>query len=265
MNTNNDAKLMFLGSGGGRVVTSLQNRATGGIILELDGITFHVDPGPGALVNARRFNFEIKEVDVILVSHGHIDHFSDVFAIIDAIRIGKGIGKGILISNEFFISDIRKSSILGKYLKTLERVIPLHVGEEVWIQDVDVIATKTWHQDENGIGFIFRGSKQISYLSDTKYSIDLAKWYSKSDVLIISVLGPYGEKHPYQMSVEDAIKLINNVKPGLAIFTHFGIKMIGNIEFAVKMAQEKTLRKVVAARDGLILNLSEILKGDKSN
>lgn len=265
MNKNNDARLIFLGSGGGRVVAYLQNRATGGIVLELDGTTFHIDPGPGALANARRFNFDVREVNVILVSHQHVDHFGDLFALIDAISGEKRTENGILISNEFFISDIRKSSILQEYLGSLRRVIPLHAGEKVCIKDVTVIATKTWHRDENGIGFIFRGSKQISYLSDTKYSDDLAKWYSKSDVLIINVLGPYREKHPYQMTVEDAIRVINNVRPGLAIFTHFGIRMTGNIELAVKVAREKTSAKVVAAEDGLVLDLNEVLRGDRDD
>ena len=45
--------VIFIGSGGGRMTTASQARATGGLWVVLDGTRVHVDPGPGALVHVR--------------------------------------------------------------------------------------------------------------------------------------------------------------------------------------------------------------------
>ena len=45
-------KITFLGTGGDAFVIGKQIRASGGIILQAEGLQFHIDPGPGALVKA---------------------------------------------------------------------------------------------------------------------------------------------------------------------------------------------------------------------
>ena len=53
-------RLVFLGSGGARIVVAKQVRASGGIYFNLAGTSFLVDPGPGALVRmtASRYNLD---------------------------------------------------------------------------------------------------------------------------------------------------------------------------------------------------------------
>jgi len=43
-------RIIFLGTGGARVVVFKQIRASGGIWFSIDGTEFLLDPGPGALI-----------------------------------------------------------------------------------------------------------------------------------------------------------------------------------------------------------------------
>ncbi len=47
-------QIIFLGTGGDPVVVGKQIRSSGGIVLKLDGLQFHLDPGPGALVKCTK-------------------------------------------------------------------------------------------------------------------------------------------------------------------------------------------------------------------
>ena len=71
-------EIVFLGTGGGRFSVGRQLRASGGIILRISGIQFHVDPGPGALVRAREYNINPRETSVLLASNSMLDHCNDV-------------------------------------------------------------------------------------------------------------------------------------------------------------------------------------------
>ena len=48
-----------MGTAGGKTAVNKQLRASGGIILRIEGIQFHLDPGPGALVKANEYLVEV--------------------------------------------------------------------------------------------------------------------------------------------------------------------------------------------------------------
>ena len=57
------------------------------------------------------------------------------------------------------------------------------------------------------------------------------------------------------LSSDDAIKIINAVKPKLAIIHHLGIKMIeADPMYEAREIQKKTNTQVIAAKDGLTVN-----------
>ena len=66
----------FIGTSGGRFATISQVRGTGGVYIE-DQIRIHLDPGPGALVTMSKMGMDPRLTDVIVVSHGHPDHYGD--------------------------------------------------------------------------------------------------------------------------------------------------------------------------------------------
>src|SRR3990172_1659532 len=97
-------EIIFLGSGGGRIVLANQFVATGGFVIRTKGYQVWIDPGEGALVRAAKNKVKASDTDVIFVTHHHLDHANDVNAIIDAMTIGGERQKGVLIGTETVIN-----------------------------------------------------------------------------------------------------------------------------------------------------------------
>lgn len=121
------------------------------------------------------------------------------------------------------------------------------------INGCSVKGTKTVHGDPEGVGFQidYRGFK-ISYTSDTGYFEDLHKYHEGADILIASVLRPGNKSIRGHLCSRNFIELLKEVKPKLAIMTHFGLKMlsIDPIDEAKRITKETGV-KTLAAFDGM--------------
>jgi ribonuclease BN (tRNA processing enzyme) len=102
-------------------------------------------------------------------------------------------------------------------------------------------------------------SHTISYIADTRYFDGLCSHYRGSELIIINVVrlesgGPFDH-----LSVPDAAELIRGIKPKAAILTHFGMTMwrAKPWEVAARLSEETGVR-VIAARDGMRFNLSNL-------
>ncbi|MBI3413359.1 MAG: MBL fold metallo-hydrolase [Candidatus Aenigmarchaeota archaeon] len=254
------AKLVFLGSGGGRYAMATQSRATGGFRVDMDGVNIHVDPGPGALVRAKEYGVNIRNTDVIMLSHVHLDHSNDCNAVIDAMTEGTKNPKGILVGSVSAVRGYENDSpaVLKMYLKTLENVVVMKAGDSTNLKNITVKATPTRHTDPTCIGFRIEGSKTISYTSDGEYFPELNKYHQKADLLIINMLRPDNDKWPMHMNLENAITLIKETEPKLCVLQHFGMKVIERDpdKQALKAAKETGV-DVIAAADGMKLDLDK--------
>ena len=119
-------QIIFLGTGGARVVVSSQIRASGGMWFTVGETNFIVDPGPGALVRAtakRKPKLDPTTLDGIILSHGHLDHAADANVLIDAMtsRVKK---RGTL----FLPRDALAEGIVLRYAR--ERVGEIVILEE---------------------------------------------------------------------------------------------------------------------------------------
>ena len=252
------AKIVFLGTGGDSIVVGKQLRASGGFILQMDDIQFHIDPGPGALVRARQEDINLRENTALFVSHSHINHCNDVNAVVSAMTHA-GLDKiGVLVGNKTVIEGEGeiKPYVTDFYKNCVEKAIALESGAKIGINNIDIKALPTKHSDINCIGFkFFTPEFTLTYSSDTAYSSDLLEIYKNSDILILNIINPFGIKQSGIMNTNDAIKLLSKLKPSLAIIQHFGIKMLSaNPMTEAREIARKTKVQTIAAKDGLIVN-----------
>ena len=253
-----ESKILFLGTGGDSIVVGKQLRASGGIILQIDDNQFHIDPGPGALIMAKNYGINLRNNTAVFVSHNHINHCNDLNAVIEAMTNGSLDKHGVAICNNTVYNG---TSDYSPYLTDFhkgctEKSISIDAGQRVGINEVEIKATSAIHSDPNTIGFKFITSKfTISYTSDTSYDKTIAHDYKNTDILILNVQYPGDlSKHHYLCS-DDAVKLIQEVKPKLAIIQHFGIKMLNADPLnEARIIQRKTRIQTMAATDGLIVN-----------
>lgn len=252
-----EPKIIFLGTGGESLVTSRQTRASGGIIIQVGGYQFHLDPGPGALVKAAEYGINIRNNTAIIISKNDLLHCNDVNAVIDSMTY-KGLDKkGVLICNKGLIGGTEKFKpfLQEFYMNCLERVISLSPGQRVGIEDIEIRALKAENSDSSSLGYkFFTPQFVLSYSSDTKYKPEIVDSYKNSNILILNVVNPFNIKSEL-LNSNDAIKIIEKIEPKLAIITHFGVKMLKADPInEAREISKRTGVQVIAARDGLQVN-----------
>lgn len=251
-------QIIFLGTGGDELIVSKQIRASGGIIIKTEGYQFHIDPGPGALVQAKKYNVNLRENTVVLVSHAHINHCNDVNAVLAAMSHNKLDTKGVLIANDTLINGDEKTRpyITEFHKDCVERIIVAHSTQRIGIENIEIVLLKAKHTDPKTIGFKFITPKfNLVYSSDTGYNPELIKEYADADILILNVVSPFDKKQTFNLNSDDAINIIRRVNPNLAIITHFGKDMIeANPVYQARDMSRMTETHVIAAEDGTTID-----------
>lgn len=252
------SKILFLGTAGDSFVSARQQRRSGGIIIESDGLQFHLDPGPGALIRALENGINPRANTCILVSNNSIINSGDLNILVDSMTYGGEDKKGVLVcSNSIINGNENNSPTISKLHKEcLERNIILNSGQRVGIEDIEIHALPTNCEDNSGIGFKFYANDFIlSYSSDTKYSKEAVDSYKGSDILILNVIDPQGDRTSKLLNSDDVIKIINHVKPKLTIITHFGTNMMRADPISeARFIQNQTGSQVICAKDGMSLS-----------
>jgi len=250
-------RILFLGTAGSRDVVAKQFRCSGGIIIQSGDNTFHIDPGPGSIVRAQQFGVNLREVTALLVSHNHSGHVHDVNAVIDAITLaGQDVKSVLLASKSVFEGYANCQKVLSDFNKSqMEKAIALEPLQKVGINDVEVRALRAKHSDPDTLGFgIYAPNFSVAYSSDTKYFREMEDDYKDLDILILNVQDPFNVKGD-GLNSEDAVKILEKVKPRLTIISHFGLKMLKQDPVAeARDIQNKTDCQVVSAKDGLSIS-----------
>lgn len=247
--------IKFLGTGGARIVVARQLRSSAGIWLSVDNTNIYFDPGPGALVKcfSSKPKLDPTTLDAIVLSHKHLDHSGDINAMIEAMTLGGRAKKGIVFApNDALHGD----PVILKYVRSYVNKIQIIKEKTKYkIGDLQLeVPTKHIHGGDT-FGFKIKSKGEaISYITDTKYFENIPKYY-KCDILIISTLTK--EKSVFDhLCIDEAKQIIREIKPRLAVLTHFGgaLLKIGPKKIAKKLSRELGIN-VIAAVDGLKLKL----------
>jgi phosphoribosyl 1,2-cyclic phosphodiesterase len=256
--------LIFLGSGGARIVIAKQVRASGGIWFTLENTQFIVDPGPGALVRATssRHKLNPTKLAAIILSHRHLDHSADVNVLIEAMTMGGTEPRGKLFAPQDALEG--DDPVVLRYLRTfLEAIVVLKEGGQYQIGTVRFTCPIKHRHRGEVYGFKFETNRlSISYIADTAYFPELANLYC-ADVVIYNVVRftPSTLDHLHFPEVEELIK---TMKPKLSIMTHFGMTMIRAHPWKLaRDLSERTGCAVLAAEDGMLVDLGKYRREDE--
>jgi phosphoribosyl 1,2-cyclic phosphodiesterase len=255
-----NASILFLGSGGARFVVARQLRASGGMWMRFGATQLHVDPGPGALVRALSNvpPCNPRELDAIVLSHKHLDHSGDVNALIEAMTSGGFRRRGaVLAPADAFDVEPVVLPYARHFVERIERLEPS--GGPYRVGEVDLF-TSVRHVhavQTHGIHFVHGGTR-VSYLPCGRYFDGLAEDYAKHrpDVLIVNVLRYHDEMKVDHFAWPDACRVVADVRPRVAVFQHFGTKMLeaDPVRLASRLEDELGLR-AIAAYDGYVLDI----------
>jgi ribonuclease BN (tRNA processing enzyme) len=251
--------ITFLGTGGARFTVAKQLLATGGAWLNLGGTEILMDPGPGSLVYAIKQGCDPTKLSGIILSHKHLDHSVDINVMIEAMTESGWKQRGIVYAPGDAFED--GAVILPYVSRYPEKIELLSEGGEYVLGDVRFkTPVKHIHQVET-YGFTFQTSRhKFSWITDTKLFDSLAAHY-RADLLVINVLC-YEHHFPVDhLSLTEAKQIIREIKPRMAVLTHFGMPMwkVKPWEIEDRISDE-TGTKVIAARDGMVFDLDDVDK-----
>jgi ribonuclease BN (tRNA processing enzyme) len=249
--------LKFLGTAGGRVLVFRQLRASGGLWYELDGLQFLVDPGPGSLIRCYQNDLDPQNLDLIILTHKHLDHSADANVMIEAVSEGGFKPKGkILAPGDCYDEDPVILKYNRKYLDEFIRVTEGYRFKRGGISIEFPIKHK--HGVET-YGYQIRAKKfTLSHIVDTEYFDKLEIAYKDSDILIMNMVFSEPRQYPH-LSYDDVLKLNASIKPKLAIVTHFGFNLWKqNVDTFAQKITEKTGVRTIAAKDGMGIDLDRM-------
>lgn len=248
--------ITFLGTGGARVMVAQQIVASGGLWMDLGGTEILFDPGPGCIVQAAKRKLNPRKLAAIFLSHKHLDHSGDINVMIEAMTDGGLRKRGLVFAPRDALED---DPVILRYLRSFpEDIVVLKEGKTYQVGGVTLeIPLRHQHPVET-YGAIFKTAEHtFSYIVDTRYFEALIQAY-RGELIIMNVVRL--EPSPYDhLSLPDARRIITELRPRAAILTHFGMTIwrARPWELAKQLSEETGVR-VMAARDGMRLDLAEL-------
>jgi phosphoribosyl 1,2-cyclic phosphodiesterase len=253
-------RLTLLGTGGGRFATVTQERATGGIYLE-DGVSLHIDPGPGSLIMMKRARLDPMRTDGILVSHCHPDHYTDAEVLLEAMTNGTHVRRGFLAGS---VSVLEGDGTIGPAVSdyhkaAVDDVHVLRVGDQVELGHVRVTGTPAYHSDPTTVGFrITTTNGEVGYVPDTTLHEDVIEANKGVRVLVVPLTRPLRARIDHHLCTEDAAGLVMGVKPEVAIRNHLGLKLLReDPEMQAEWITKKSGVETVIGQDLMRIRLTD--------
>lgn len=250
----------FLGTGGARFTVARQIRASGGMWMRFGETQVHVDPGPGALVRALSIVPPCNpiELDAIVLSHKHLDHANDVNIMVEAMTQGGFRPRGALFApRDAFEGEPVIFPYVRKFVKREEYLVER--GGPYAINDVELRTSIAHVHSVETYGMHFRyAGRTVSYLPCGRFFEAMIDDYRSHapDVLIVNVLRFRDSLDVDHLLFEEARRLVTEIRPRVAVFTHFGTRLLERDpdRLAAELEDELGIR-VHAARDGWTLDV----------
>lgn len=198
----------------------------GGFFLRWHGFGIAIDPGYNFSTNLHRFGYSILDIDIVIVTHNHIDHNHDIRILDDLNKscwketnhvIKWYIDKFTYDSSCYFLDDF---SMLGATAKSNIVTVGKCCQKYNVTDSIELQLFPTFHMETNtgyrddtfGVRIeLYDKNKHIStlsYTSDTKYEKSLESNLKDSDIIIANISGVY----------EDDVKKIDYKKRHLGYY-----------------------------------------------
>jgi L-ascorbate metabolism protein UlaG (beta-lactamase superfamily) len=179
--------------------------------------SFLIETGEKHVYLDPKFGEHERKADIILVSHGHYDHYSR-----------EKITELRMDHTEIFST----TEVAGR----VDGAVQLKPGDKKDVQGIRIEAVeaystvRTSHPKGSAIGFIIEAErKRIYFAGDTDLIPEMEE--IKADVALLPVSGTY------VMDFKEAVEAVKKIKPKVAIPMHYGAGIAGTIEDAERFKE----------------------------
>lgn len=168
-------------------------RYGGGFYLRYKEIGIVIDPGLNFFENFHDNHLFVQDIDVVIVTHNHIDHNNDLGKILDMdYQINKQIY--YYLDKETyskFCSDLE--NVEKKSDNLVNKIFPDAKKKEKTIKipgkgEIKLLFCQTEHNCDGSFGFkIILDNTIIGYTSDTRYTDQIGDFFKDSDIIIANI------------------------------------------------------------------------------
>ncbi|GBC69821.1 Ribonuclease Z [archaeon HR01] len=249
-------KLLILGAGS---IVPTPKRFASGVLAEFSGERILIDPGPGTIERLRSLNITPHMIDRVLVTHFHLDHFSDLLPFVMSRAFNEYgmpdsspknldvVGpRGMESLFRRLVAGVEELSYLSKVMKCLEytQVTDIDDGDTL-PGKIRVKAASVEHF--NGVAFRLEGEgMSITYSGDTVPDERLVSLARGVDILIHECSFPHGLLVGKHTSEKQLAEIAAKVNPRLLVVTHLYPVWEGREEEIVRAVESVGVRAVVA-------------------
>ena len=230
--------------------------------MSLQGVNLYMDPGPGALVRclASKPKLDPTKLNGILLSHKHLDHSGDINVMIEAMTEGGYAPKGVLFAPQ---DALEQDPVIFNYVRTyVGQIQILRENSTYTLKNLRFSTAGRHHHSVETYGINFHLPQgTLSYITDTKFSPELLSHYP-GEILMLNVvlLTEVPDKKIDHLSLVDVRRILRETKARVIVLTHFGMRMLQAKPWEVaEQLRVETGKKVIAARDGMTLDIEELL------
>ena len=243
-------RLKILGSGS---IIPTPRRFASGLLLEMSGRRILMDPGPGVMEKLRRDSIPPQSLDLVLITHFHMDHVADFLPIVMSRAYGvdgrpavkpvtlKVAGpKGLEKLYRRLVVETEEFNYLSRVMRCLEYVTITEMDDGAILSDGGLVIKVAEVEHFNGIAYRVEGEGlSITYSGDTVPDERLVRLASGCDILLHECSFPHEEllgKHTSETQLAD---IAYKTKPKLVVATHLYPVWEGLEERIVRAVQAK--------------------------
>ena len=228
-------ELVFLGSGTSHGVPVIacncavcssederDKRLRSSVWLHSKGVNLIIDTGPD--FRAQMLRHKLRKIDGVLITHGHKDHIGGL----DDLRpYNYLMGKPVDVYASHQVQEDIRRDFYYAFAEVKHYGIPefkLHTiidYQPFFVRGIDVLPLKAMHNKLAVFGFRIG---KLAYITDANYLPEesLKNMYDL-DVLVINALR--NKPHVSHFSLNEALQIIDKVKPKRAYLTHISHKL----------------------------------------
>lgn len=239
------------------------------MLLELSGTRLLLDCGPSTLAKLARLGVDARDLDVVFLSHFHIDHTSDVPDLITSLSMDRSGrpspperplklmgGEGLV---DFLDLALRRNpyySYAAEWMDQMDltEVIELRPGDEYALGDLRLKVVDVDHP--NGLAVrVSSPGLSITYSGDTAPCEQLVELARGTDVLIHECSFPDEALMGKHTSEKGLAEIASRVRPRLLIATHLYPHWEGREHEIPEAVRKLCGVRTVVARDLLEVRL----------
>jgi ribonuclease BN (tRNA processing enzyme) len=244
-------KLTVLGSG--TCVPSVR-RSAPGYLLEVSGRQILVECGNGTLRQLESSGKGYKEIDAILITHTHPDHFSDLTAILHALMATPGFTRerGLSIIGPRGFERIYECCITSILRKPGTFTVEVREAEgKMDLGYIHVLTAKTIHSG-NSIAYRFEcEGRSIVITGDCDYDEGVVSLSMNADLLVIDCSFPSALKVSGHLSAKECGMVARKAKVGKVLLSHI---------YPTHIPDDERLRECMAEYEGEVLLAEDLME-----